>query len=121
MRARIEITENKKILIVKKIENTTFKEWQLTESDLQSFIAENLDSIFDDDEHSYLLVGRENPDENGKRSDLIALDDDGNLVLLELKRDKTDAKSRAEPLEFQAIRYVASLALIKTPEQLITH
>lgn len=41
-------------------------------------------------------------------------------MLVEVKRDVSDTKGRSETLEFQAIRYAASLATIKTPEELIT-
>ncbi|MFO8066930.1 MAG: hypothetical protein R6U11_05040, partial [Bacteroidales bacterium] len=50
------------------------------------------------------------------RSDLTAIDDNGNLVLIEIKRDIEDIKARKEELEFQAIRYAAGYAKIKTPE-----
>jgi hypothetical protein len=53
------------------------------------------------------------------RSDLVALDGQGNIVLIELKRDKDDIAARKEPFEFQAIRYAANYALIRTQEELV--
>ena len=50
---------------------------------------------------------------------MIAVDGSGRLVLIEIKRDLDDIKQRKEPFEFQAIRYAASLATVKTQEQLI--
>jgi hypothetical protein len=43
----------------------------------------------------------------------------GNLVLIEIKRDATDIASRKEAMEFQAVRYAASLATIRTVNDLV--
>ena len=67
-----------------------------------------------------MVVGRQVRDTNNKRNDFLFVDGEGSLVLVEVKRDFADIKSRTEALEFQAIRYAASLATIKTPEELIT-
>ena len=67
-----------------------------------------------------MVVGRQVRDTNNKRNDFLFVDGEGSLVLVEVKRDLADIKSRTEALEFQAIRYAASLATIKTPEELIT-
>lgn len=72
-----------------------------------------------DDEDSMLIVGQQVQDVNHKRSDLTAIDTDGNIVLIEIKRDVQDILSRKEPLEFQAIRYAASCATIKTSDELV--
>ena len=66
-----------------------------------------------------LIVGQQVQDINHKRSDLTAIDTDGNIVLIEIKRDVQDILSRKEPLEFQAIRYAASCATIKTSDELV--
>jgi len=50
---------------------------------------------------------------------LTAVDQNGNLVLIEIKRDVEDIKQRKEPFEFQAIRYAASYAKIKTADELV--
>lgn len=49
----------------------------------------------------------------------MAVDNDGNIVLIEIKRDKKDIAARKEALEFQAIRYAASCATIKSTDELI--
>lgn len=67
-----------------------------------------------------MVVGRQVRDTNNKRNDFLFVDGEGSLVLVEVKRDLADIKSRTEALEFQAIRYAASLVTIKTPEELIT-
>ncbi|WP_218017830.1 hypothetical protein [Alkalicoccus saliphilus] len=51
-----------------------------------------------------------------ERSDLTAVDANGNIVLIEIKRDRQDIAQRKEPFEFQAARYAASYATIKTKD-----
>lgn len=52
------------------------------------------------------------------RSDLTAIDEMETLFLLRLN-DVDDISARKEELEFQAIRYAAGYAKIKTPEELV--
>ncbi len=99
-------------------EDTTFASWNLKEEDICNFICDNPDVLFEEDENC-ILVGKHAADKKGKINDLMAIDGNGNLILIELKRDKTDMESRNEPLEIQAIRYAASLATIKTPDDLV--
>lgn len=100
------------------IEELTFKELNLKEAHLEEFIRKNIGLLFGDDEN-LLMVGQQVVDKQGSRSDLVAVDGDGCLVLLEIKRDLLDIKSRSETLESQAIRYAASLAKIKDPRDLV--
>ena len=53
------------------------------------------------------------------RNDLVALDGSGSLVLIEIKRDSSDMVARPEALEFQAVRYAASLAIIQSVDDLV--
>jgi hypothetical protein len=99
-------------------EELTFKELNLKEAHLEEFIRKNIGHLFGDDE-SLLMVGQQVVDLQGSRSDLVAVDGDGCLVLLEIKRDLLDIKSRSETLESQAIRYAASLAKIRDPRDLV--
>jgi hypothetical protein len=66
-----------------------------------------------------LIIGQQVIDESKGRSDLICIDSDGNLVLFEIKRDRTDIERRSEPFETQAIRYAATLANITTVNELV--
>lgn len=100
------------------ISTLTFKELGLKEQDIEDFLTENINLIVGDSE-TLLIVGRQVRDTQGKRSDLTAIDKDGNLVLIEIKRDKEDAIARKEPLELQSIRYAAALAKIKTTDELV--
>lgn len=98
-------------------EALTFREMGLGEDALEDFIRANLDAVLPDE--SLLVVGQQTRDANNKRSDLIAVDEDGGLVLIEIKRDAADAKARSEPFESQALRYVAALATIRSVDDLI--
>ncbi len=104
--------------ITEKIEASTFFELGMKEKDLEEIIRKNIDLICGEEE-SMLIVGNQVRNEANGISDLVSIDDEGNLVLIEIKRDKEDITSRRESFEFQAIRYAASYATIKTEEDLI--
>lgn len=102
----------------------TLKDLGLKEAQLEEFIRKNIQLIFtfgqeDDDDETLLIVGQQVANASGGRNDLVALDGNGNLVVIEIKRDAQDMIIRSEPMEIQAIRYVASLATIKDPEDLV--
>jgi len=113
----IDINSNGVTMNDKEIEETTFKDLKLKEKDIEEFLRQNIGTIFTDED--LLVVGQQTTDTQNGRSDLIAVDSNGNLVLIEIKRDKDDSSSRKEPLEIQAIRYAASLAMINTPDELV--
>ena len=112
-----ELSSNKKELIP--LEKIDFSSINLTEKDIEDILVNRIgildEDINDSDEEnsSLLIVGRQVRNEGNGRSDLTAIDKDGNLVLIEIKRDVKDIKSRAEAFTFQAIRYVASYSKIK--------
>lgn len=93
----------------------------LKEFDLENILSENLEIIFEneDNERDMQIVGRQMFDANNKRSDLVALSDDGSLVVIELKRFAKDIMNREENFAMQAVRYAASLATIQSVEDLI--
>ena len=101
-----------------KIESITFAELGMKESDIEEILRQNVDMICDDEE-SMLIVGQQVKNEMNGRSDLTAIDNNGDLVLIEIKRDKADIVGRKEAFEFQAIRYAASCATIKSDDELI--
>lgn len=94
-----------------------FKDLNLQEKDLEELLRKNIDILVEDE--TLLIVGQQLTNSENGRSDLIAIDENGDLVLIEIKRDCDDSKGRRETFEFQAIRYAASLATIKTPEDLV--
>lgn len=103
---------------VEKIEAVTFSELSMTESDLEEIIRNSIDMICDDEE-SMLIVGQQVKNEKNGRSDLTAIDNEGNIVLIEIKRDRRDIEGRKEAFEFQAIRYAASYATIESTDDLV--
>ncbi len=101
-----------------KVEPVTFAELGMTENDLEQILRNSIDMLCDEEE-SMLIIGRQVRNEEGGRSDLTAIDNNGSIVLIELKRDLKDIGQRRESFEFQAIRYAASYATIKTPDELV--
>lgn len=125
--AQFEATQNKKIKVISnEIEELSLadisvkigsEDIRFKESDLEEFVRINIQDIFS--QETLLVVGQQVTNREGGRSDLVALDDSGNIVLIELKRDANDMAVRREALEFQAIRYAANYALIHTPQELV--
>ncbi len=99
------------------IANTNFKNLNLKEEHIEEFLRSNIEVIFQDE--TLLVVGKQVTNKENGRSDLTAVDENGNLVLIEIKRDVEDIKQRKEAFEFQAIRYAASYAKINTPDELV--
>jgi len=101
------------------VSELTFSDLDLKEKHIEDFIRRNVDVLFLDEDESLLVVGQQVRNSGGGISDLVALDATGNIVLIELKRDKTDAGNRKEPFEFQAIRYAAGYAKIEDRDSLV--
>lgn len=99
------------------VEEKSFKSLHLKEDDIEEFLRKNIELILGDE--NLIIVGRQVTDSEKGRSDLTAVDENGNLVLIEIKRDIEDMRARKEQLEFQAIRYAASYAKIKTVDDLV--
>ncbi len=112
-----ELSSDKKSL--NQLERIDFSSINLTEKDIEDILVNRIGILdedindSDDENGSLLIVGRQVRNEGNGRSDLTALDKDGNLVLIEIKRDVKDIKTREESFTFQAIRYVASYSKIK--------
>jgi hypothetical protein len=101
-----------------RIESSTFAELKMQENDIEEILRRSIDMICDEEE-SMLIVGRQVKNEKSGRSDLTAVDNNGNIVLIEIKRDRRDIENRRESFEFQAIRYAASYATIENPDELV--
>ncbi|MFD1174854.1 hypothetical protein ACFQ3W_00845 [Paenibacillus puldeungensis] len=101
-----------------KVEAFTFAELGMLENDIEEILRNSID-ILCDDEESMLIVGRQVKNESLGRSDLTAVDNNGSIVLIEIKRDRKDIQNRKEAFEFQAIRYAASYATIADVDDLV--
>ncbi|WP_079525703.1 hypothetical protein [Halobacillus hunanensis] len=108
------ITGNK----VDKIQEITFSDLQLQENDIEELLRQNIEMLCNEEE-SMLIVGKQVRNAKHGISDLTAIDNKGNIVLIEIKRDRRDIEGRKEAFEFQAIRYAASYATIEDPEDLV--
>ena len=73
------------------------------ENMVESWIARQPDLLGLD----FLLIGRQLPTEFGGRIDLLGIDADGNLVIVELKRDRTPREIIAQMLDYAS--WVSSL------------
>lgn len=100
------------------MEELTLKDIQITEAVLEEFVRRNVEVLFPEGE-TLLIVGQQARNVERGRADLVAVDSSGSIVLIELKRDMGDIVARREPFEFQAIRYAASYARIRTPQDLV--
>ena len=101
-----------------KLESVTFSELGMQENDIEEILRCSIDMLCDDEE-SMLIIGRQVKNEKLGRSDLTAVDNNGNIVLIEIKRDRKDIENRKEAFEFQAIRYAASYATIASVDDLV--
>ncbi len=99
------------------VEYLKLKDLEIKEANLEEFVRQNISLMLPDE--TLLIVGQQVKNQQGGRSDLVAVDGDGNIVLLELKRDASDIVAKKEAFEFQAIRYAANYALIATSQDLV--
>jgi hypothetical protein len=100
------------------VEETTFSDLGLVENQIEEFLRKNIEVVFEDE--TLLIVGQQVINAARGRSDLIAVDEDGSIVLIEIKRDVADIRIRHEPFEFQAVRYAASLATVVGVDDLVS-
>lgn len=70
------------------------------ESVLEEWLESNPDGILEDG--PLLIIGRQVPTDLGKSIDLLGVDRDGNVVVVELKRDRTPRDVVAQALEYAA-------------------
>ena len=98
---------------------TTYLEAALVEKHLENFIAEHPDILFPYEEETFHIIATQVSNAFNDTVDIIGLLATGELVVVEVKRDKADMSARTEPLEWQAFRYAATLATIKSPEELV--
>lgn len=109
-----------KIMALDVIEPVTFASLELRESDIEEFVSNNLNAFLGEHgSEDILIIGRQVMNKENGRSDLVAIDPQGNIVVIEIKRDLKDCQARAEAFEMQAIRYAANYSLINNQEDLL--
>ena len=78
------------------------------EQHLQQIIASDLTIV----DSRLMLIGREIPTAFGGRIDILAIDADGNLTIIELKRDQTPREVVAQLLDYASwVRHLSSVAI----------
>ena len=103
-----------------KIDSKTLRDIDFKESHLEELLRSNIEILTTEgEEESLLVVGQQVITKARGRSDLIAIDNNGYLVLIEIKRDKIDSEKGKIPFEIQAIRYAASNATITDYHELV--
>jgi len=87
---------------VERIDPITFSELDMTENDIEEILRNSIDMLCSDEE-SLLIVGRQVKNEKHGRSDLTAIDNNGNIVLIEIKGHIGDSSfvSSCKPLIYQ--------------------
>jgi len=91
--------ENKKLIKINKI---SFAELNIKERfDIQEWIESKPEILGEE----LLIIGKETVLQSGKRIDLLAVDKDGALVVIELKRDNSGSD-----VEWQAIKYASYIS-----------
>jgi hypothetical protein len=90
-----------------------FRDFNLTEKNVEELLTSGV--ILRD----VMLVGRQVRSEYTWKVDLVALRKNGDMVIIEVKRDQGDMAARKEPCEIQAIRYAAGLTEIRSAEDIV--
>jgi len=79
--------------------SVTFAELNMKENDIEELLRKNIDMICDEEE-SMLIVGSQVRNAARGISDLTAVDNMGDFVLIEIKRDRQNITGCNEAFEF---------------------
>lgn len=101
------------------IAKVTYKSLGLKEHALEEFLQENISILTEDEDYEMMVIGKQVINNTNKRTDLVALDSNGNIVIIEIKRDEEDMKQRKDNFESQAIRYASSFTTISSIEMIV--
>ena len=96
------------------LKNIAFKEIDL-ESELQQIIADDISVV----DSRLMVIGREVISEYGGRMDVLAIDGDGNLAVIELKRNQTPREVVAQVLDYGS--WIRHLTMDDIAEQYINY
>ncbi|MCM2535195.1 hypothetical protein NDK43_26145 [Neobacillus pocheonensis] len=101
------------------ISKITYKSIGLVENALEEFLQDNIDVLTQEEDYELNIIGKQVRNNSNKRTDLVGIDSNGNVVVIEIKRDEEDMKTRRDNFESQAIRYAASFAKINSVEEIV--
>jgi hypothetical protein len=116
-----EVEEAELVLFASLPIGLTMSKHKAHEADLEDLLADNVNLVeaSGDEDDTLLIIGRQVQTSSGKVMDLVAFDNTGALILIEVKRDEQDVRFRKDNAEIQAIRYAASLAKLRTADELV--
>lgn len=84
------------------------------EQRLEAVLAQDISTVAP----NLMIIGRQEPTDHGGIIDLIAIDPDGNLVILELKRDRTPREIIAQVLDYGSwVKTRDNVAILKIFER----
>ncbi|ACF07170.1 Uncharacterised protein [Metamycoplasma arthritidis] len=108
----LEIEKKDKGLFIKEeIFQTFFRLWEIDEKTLEDFIINNRQTILG--ERKMFYIGKQKSSCENLRCDLLFVDTNGNLIIIEIKRDIFDTKNLFE----QSFSYAQSFAQLKTIDE----
>src|SRR5687768_4723385 len=96
---RLEKNGTRTRILREEAQNLTMRALGLSEADIEEFIRLNLAVLFPYEEENLLIVGQQVRNLEAGRADLVAVDGNGSMVLIELKRDADDSGRRKEAFE----------------------
>lgn len=102
---------------ITKVERTTFDVAGYRErQDLQRLLKDHIDIIDSDSRMMVISEEFDQWDESRRRIDLLALDEDANLVVIELKRSDDGGH-----MELQSLRYAAMVSAMTFDQVIVAH
>ncbi|MDN3015791.1 hypothetical protein PH210_06170 [Paenibacillus sp. BSR1-1] len=101
------------------ISRITYRSLGLVESALEEFLQEHIEVLTQQEDYELKIIGKQVRNNANKRTDLVGIDSNGNIVVIEIKRDEEDMRARKDNFESQAIRYAASFAKINSVEEIV--
>lgn len=104
------ISEDKKNLTRKEVSPKNFKNEKLKEMDLEEWVRKNPEMLHE----KLLIIEQQYSVDRANKLDLLALDKDGRLVVIEIKRDKDDIAK--DKVLGQALRYVSCFSAASQDE-----
>ncbi len=85
----------------------------------EDFLEKNIEVLESDEDNQLMIIGKQVRSYTNKRTDLVAIDASGRIVIVEIKRDEQDMKNRKDNFESQAIRYAATFATVDSVEDIV--